>query len=61
MKGASWAAGTISTAPDVEVCNSQHQAREKNEKKRQHAVPLPARWRPPSFEDTCARKDAAAC
>ena len=33
MKGASWAAGTISTAPDVEVCNSQQQAREKNEKK----------------------------
>ena len=33
MKGASWAAGTISTAPDVEVCNSQQQTREKNEKK----------------------------
>ena len=33
MKGASWAAGTISTAPDVEVCNSQQQAREKKEKK----------------------------
>ena len=49
MKGASWAAGTISTAPDVEVCNSQQQAREKKEK-RPRSVPLPARWRPPNFE-----------
>ena len=54
MKGASWAAGTISTAPDIEVCNSQQQAREKKEKTSCRATSSPLAST--GLEDTCAQR-----